>query len=57
VTRAKDGMRRAATPLGNADGYQNKGFAGKGICKVMKTKGRTKYGLFIRKVTAWEGGF
>jgi hypothetical protein len=28
-----------ATPLGNADGYQNKGVAGKAIRKNMKTKG------------------
>ena len=26
-------------PLGNSDGYQNKGLAGKAICKTMKTKG------------------
>jgi hypothetical protein len=29
-----------ATPLGNADGYQNKGVAGKAIRKTMKTKGK-----------------
>ncbi len=27
------------TPPGNSDGYQNKGLAGKAICKTMKTKG------------------
>jgi len=26
-------------PGGNADDYQNKGIAGKAICKTMKTKG------------------
>src|SRR6266851_2890341 len=30
------------TPRGNADGYQNKGVAGKAIRKNMKTKGRQK---------------
>jgi len=25
--------------MGNSDGYQNKGLAGKAICKTMKTKG------------------
>jgi hypothetical protein len=44
------------TPGGNADGYQNKGFAGKGIRKTMKTKGRQTGALFIRKATAWVGG-
>ena len=38
-----DGERGAdPTPGGNADGYQNKGVAGKAICKTMKTKGRQK---------------
>jgi hypothetical protein len=41
---------------GNADGYQNKGVVGKAIRKVMKTKGRQKSALFIRKAIAWEGG-
>src|SRR6266852_3091114 len=43
------------TPPGNADGYQNKGVAGKAIRKTMKTKGRQN-----RRVanTLWvvEGG-
>ena len=30
------------TPPGNADGYQNKGLAGKAIRKNMKTKGRPR---------------
>src|SRR6266481_6290635 len=33
---------RTPHPGGNADGYQNKGVAGKAICKTMKTKGRQK---------------
>ena len=43
-------------PGGNADGYQNKGFAGKAIRKTMKTKGRQTGALFIRKATARVDG-
>ena len=31
------------TPRGNADGYQNKGVAGKAIRKNMKIKGEEKW--------------
>jgi hypothetical protein len=34
-----DGHRGRVTPGGNADGYQNKGLAGKAIRNNMKTKG------------------
>jgi hypothetical protein len=34
-----DGQRGRVTPGGNADGYQNKGLAGKAIRNNMKTKG------------------
>jgi hypothetical protein len=49
-------MSEGKYPGGNADGCENKGVAEKAIRKFMKTKGRQKSALFIRKATAWEDG-